>query len=60
MQKAVHWYLGNLKDKKEGPYTPQQVRALDAKGRLTKDMFVWREGLEQWVPITMIEGLTFK
>ena len=60
MQKAVHWYLGNLKDKKEGPYTPQQVRALDAKGRLTKDMFVWREGLEQWVPITMIKGLKFK
>jgi prepilin-type N-terminal cleavage/methylation domain-containing protein len=61
MRKAVRWYLGNLQDKKkEGPYTPQEVRALDARGRLTKDMFVWREGLEQWVPITMIKGLQFK
>lgn len=60
MRKEVYWYLGELKGPKEGPYPPQEVRDLDEKGSLTKEMFIWREGLGQWVPITMIKGLKFK
>jgi hypothetical protein len=58
--KTTNWYLRRQKKKKEGPYTSQQIRDLDEKGRLTKDMFAWRKGLEKWVPITRIKGLQFK
>jgi hypothetical protein len=58
--KTASWYLRHQKKKKEGPYTSQEIRELDEKGKLTKDMFVWRKGLEKWVPITRIKGLQFK
>ena len=58
--KAANWYLRHQEKKKEGPYTSQEIRELDEKGKLTKDMLVWRKGLEKWVPITRIKGLQFK
>jgi len=50
------WYYARGEQEK-GPITTVQIKALSAAGKLQKDDFVWKEGMETWVPAGEVAGL---
>jgi uncharacterized RDD family membrane protein YckC len=50
------WYVGR-KGQKSGPYTTAQLRQMAAAGELVPTDLLWKQGLEQWVPMTSVRGL---
>lgn len=50
------WYYARGEQEK-GPITTVQIKALAAAGKLQKDDFVWKEGMENWLPAGEVPGL---
>ena len=40
-----------------GPYTSQELSQMGHEGHITSDMVVWREGMDDWQPVTKVKGL---
>jgi len=45
------WYVAEG-GRAKGPYPGEKIRELIARGKLPRDVLVWKEGLENWVPVT--------
>lgn len=56
MAEETLWYYAN-EGEQAGPVTPEQLQELAATGAITPATTLWAEGLEEWVPATMVEGL---
>ena len=50
------WYYARG-DQEKGPITTVQIKALAGAGKLQQDDFVWKEGMENWVPAGEVSGL---
>ncbi|MFN9369246.1 MAG: RDD family protein [Planctomycetia bacterium] len=50
------WYVGR-KGQRSGPYTTGQLKQMAAAGQLVHSDLLWKQGLEQWVPLTKVKGL---
>jgi hypothetical protein len=50
------WYYARGEQEK-GPITTVQIKALAGAGKLHRDDFVWKEGMENWVPAGEVSGL---
>jgi len=50
------WYYAQGEQEK-GPITTVQIKALAGAGKLHQDDFVWKEGMENWVPASQVSGL---
>lgn len=53
---ADQWYVGRS-GQRAGPYTTEQVRQMAAAGQLLPSDLLWKDGLENWVPLTQVKGL---
>jgi hypothetical protein len=54
--RAPVWYYG-LDGTEEGPLTSQEMEERISVGSITRDHFVWREGMDDWVPVEKAFGL---
>ncbi len=53
---ASDWHVS--KDRQQtGPFTSAELRKMVASGQLGSDDFVWKEGMQDWVPASKIKGL---
>ena len=50
------WYYARGEQEK-GPVTTVQIKALAGAGKLHRDDFVWKEGMENWVPAGEVSGI---
>ena len=50
------WYYARGEQEK-GPITTVQIKALAGAGKLHRDDFVWKEGMENWAPAGEVSGL---
>lgn len=51
----IWWYAkGN---KRHGPLTAAELKAMAANGQLAATDRVWKEGLENWVPASSVQRL---
>jgi len=50
-------YMVAVNGKQEGPYSYDELRQLVTKGELTKDSFVWKEGMQQWTAAGTVNEL---
>lgn len=50
------WYYARGEQEK-GPITTVQIKALAGAGKLQADDFVWKEGMETWLPAGEVPGL---
>lgn len=50
---ASEWYVV-LEGEQVGPITAEEVEAYFSVGQLSNESFVWRDGLDNWVPIHSI------
>ena len=53
---ADQWYVGR-NGQKAGPYTTEQLKQMAAAGQLVPTDLLWKQGLEQWVPLSQARGL---
>jgi len=53
------WYYARGEQEK-GPITTVQIKALAAAGKLQTEDFVWKEGMDNWVPAGEVPGLFAK
>lgn len=53
---ADQWYVGR-NGQKAGPYTTEQIRQMAVAGQLVPSDLLWKQGLENWVPLTQVKGL---
>lgn len=53
MNSAEVFYL-HIEGKQRGPYTIRHIDHLLNCGLITEDALYWREGLEQWQPVTQL------
>jgi hypothetical protein len=51
------WYYARGEVEK-GPFSTSQIKALAAAGRIRSEDFVWKEGMESWVPAGEISELS--
>ena len=52
-QAAAEWFFG-LDGNEQGPFNLQQAERLIRQGKITRDHFVWQEGLPDWLPIEQV------
>ena len=52
------WFIASG-DKSEGPFPEGQLSALISAGRLTRDTFVWTEGMPDWQRAADVPGFVF-
>ena len=52
---AQWYYLVN--NQQQGPISSEQLKELSANGTVTPQTYVWREGLDDWKPANMVQGL---
>ncbi len=50
-----HVYLFR-EGEKSGPYAPEDVRAMVARGETNRQVLAWREGLSEWYPLEQLIG----
>ncbi len=55
-QRAPVWYYG-LDGAEEGPFTSLEIEERIRLGSITRDHFVWREGLDDWTPVEKTFGV---
>jgi len=53
---ASEWRIA-IKGEQRGPYTVDQVRAMNAEGRLPADTLVWRPGMANWASLGSVPEL---
>lgn len=44
------WYIFK-DDTQEGPFDEAAIAAAIAAGAISRDTFVWREGMSEWLPL---------
>jgi hypothetical protein len=49
----AQWYYG-LNGKQEGPVEEDEVRAMLASGMINGQTIVWREGMNEWLPMLQV------
>jgi len=54
MPDLIHIYHNN---QQEGPYSPEQLRDMIAKGTVTPVTLAWKEGMSDWTPVNTIISL---
>ena len=52
---ATEWYYADAAGKQNGPIATDGLLGLVAKGVVSRDTLVWREGLANWVPLSSPE-----
>jgi hypothetical protein len=52
---AQWYYLVN--SQQQGPVSSEQLKELSAGGTVTPETYVWREGMDDWKPAKMVQGL---
>ncbi|MCH8046425.1 MAG: DUF4339 domain-containing protein [Planctomycetes bacterium] len=52
----AHWYYSHG-DEQLGPVTGSQLKKLAAEGKLAPTDLVWKEGMDDWVAASTIDGL---
>jgi hypothetical protein len=50
------WFLARGGEKL-GPFASEQLKEMGRAGQITGDMLVWREGMDNWQPVTKVRGL---
>lgn len=53
---AQEWLFG-LDGREQGPYNLEQAQHLIRQGKITRDYFVWREGLPDWLPVEQVDEI---
>lgn len=53
---AAEWFV-NKNNKRLGPFSSTDLRRMAAKGDLSPNDFVWKEGIETWIPALQIRSL---
>jgi hypothetical protein len=43
---------------KFGPYSGSAVRAMGRAGEITSSMKIWAKGMDRWMPVEAVKGLT--
>jgi len=56
---AQEWYYAQG-DRKVGPISEAELKALAATGKLSADDLVWKDGMADWQPAGRLKGLPFK
>ncbi|MFM2420559.1 MAG: hypothetical protein RL385_5282, partial [Pseudomonadota bacterium] len=41
----------------QGPFSPRQIGEMLAEGKIDWEVYVWREGMENWLPAKDVEDL---
>lgn len=49
----TNWFI-SINGEQKGPYPTDQLRQLVADGFVPGDAFVWREGMDQWQPLSQV------
>ena len=44
-------------DRRQGPFTSKELQDLAARGVITPETLIWREGLAEWIPASRTKGL---
>ncbi len=55
MSQSQWYYLVN--GEQMGPISSEQLKQLATDGKVTQDTHVWREGLDDWKPARLVQGL---
>lgn len=50
------WYYADAHAVQQGPVSADTLRGLAARGAINRDTLVWRDGLDQWVPLSDCAG----
>ncbi len=50
------WYVA-IDGKAKGPYPSDEIRALLSSGKISLDTLVWKEGLQDWIPVSQAKEL---
>lgn len=49
----AHWYYG-LNGQQNGPVEDDEIRAMLASGMINGQTIIWRDGMEEWLPILQV------
>ncbi len=52
----AQWYY-LVHNEQQGPISSEQLKELAANGSVSPETYIWREGLEDWKPAKMVQGL---
>lgn len=50
----IHWYITRDGKKMHGPFTDAQLQQMASDGKILESDLVWREGYNNWVPVSQI------
>jgi len=53
---ATQWYY-LVNNEQQGPVSSADLKQMAAGGQIQPDTFIWKEGLDDWVPAQRIKGL---
>lgn len=54
MPPGEHTYYAQIDGTQQGPYTASELLARRAEGNLPFNCYVWREGMAEWKPISVV------
>src|SRR5262249_3785723 len=54
--RALDWYVA-IDDKQTGPLTPEAIKDHWDRGEIGPDSLTWRQGFEDWVPLSEVSEL---
>src|SRR5262245_13396630 len=54
--RALDWYVA-IDDKQTGPLTPEAIKDYWDRGEISPDSLTWRQGFEDWVPLSEVSEL---
>ena len=54
--RALDWYVA-IDDKQTGPLTPEAIKDHWDRGEISPDSLTWRQGFEDWVPLSEVSEL---
>ncbi|HZJ54037.1 MAG TPA: adventurous gliding motility protein GltJ [Myxococcaceae bacterium] len=54
--RALDWYVA-IDDKQTGPLTPEAIKDYWDRGEIGPDSLTWRQGFEDWVPLSEVSEL---
>jgi len=54
MTATAQWYYANPRNEHQGPLTASALLEKRARGELTADTLVWREGMAEWQPLSAV------
>ncbi len=54
--RALDWYVA-IDEKQTGPLTPEAIREYWDRGEIGPDSLTWRQGFEDWVPLSEVSEL---